>query len=160
PGFRPVGFVPLSTVMRTERTTPLRDLMRTPQVLIKPEMDKEEVAFAFQRYNLASAPVVDDAGRLTGMVTVDDIVHVIQEEGEEDLLKLSGVSEASQNDSVLRSMRSRTPWLMLNLITELTASTVIAMFQDSIDKMVALAVLMPIVASVGGNAGTQTLAVA
>jgi magnesium transporter len=160
PSFRPVGIVPLSTVMRTARTLPLRDLMRPPQVLIRPEMDQEEVAFAFQRYNLASAPVVDDAGRLTGMVTVDDIVHVIQEESGEDLLNLSGVSEAALSDTVIRSMRARTPWLMLNLITELTASTVIAMFQDSIDKVVALAVLMPIVASVGGNAGTQTLAVA
>jgi magnesium transporter len=160
PSFRPVGGVPLSTILRAERATPIRDLMRAPQALIRPEMDKEEVAFAFQRYNLASAPVVDEAGRLTGMVTVDDIVHVIQEEGEEDLLKLSGVSEASQSDTVGQSMRARAPWLVLNLATELTASIVIAMFAQAINNLVALAILMPIVSSLGGNAGTQSLAVA
>ena len=129
-------------------------------MLDRQETDQEEVAFAFSRYHLASAPVVDEAGRLTGMVTVDDIVHVIKEEGEEDLLKLSGVSEANQADSVFQSMRARTPWLCLNLFTACTASAVIALFQSSIEKMVALAILMPIVASLGGNAGTQTLAVA
>jgi magnesium transporter len=134
--------------------------MRSPLILIRPEMDQEEVAQTFQKYHMASAPVVDDAGRLTGMVTVDDIVDVIQEEGEEDLLKLSGVSEASQTDSVYRSVRARAPWLLLNLVTELTASIVILMFQGSIDRLVALAVLMPIVSSLGGNAGTQSLAVA
>jgi magnesium transporter len=134
--------------------------MQPLEAIVRPEMDQEEVARTFQKYHLASAPVVDDAGRLTGMVTVDDIVDVIQEEGEEDLLKLSGVSEASQGDSVTRSVRARVPWLIVNLGTELTASGVILLFQDSINKMVALAVLMPIVSSLGGNAGTQSLAVA
>jgi magnesium transporter len=123
-------------------------------------MDQEEVAFAFQRYHLASAPAVDEAGRLTGMVTVDDVVHIIKEEGEEDLLKLSGVSDSDFNDSVSQRVRTRAPWLFLNLFTELSASAVIFFFQASIDKMVALAVLMPIVSSLGGNAGTQSLAVA
>jgi len=160
PSFRPVGEVALSSIMRADRATPVRDLMTAPQILVHPEMDQEEVAFAFRRFHLASAPVVDEAGRLTGMVTVDDIVHVIEEESGEDLLKLSGVSEASQSDTVARSMRARAPWLLLNLATELTASTIVAMFQDSINKAVALAVLMPIVSSLGGNAGTQSLAVA
>jgi magnesium transporter len=157
---RPTGAVRVSQLLRSRRDTPLADLVQPLKGLIRPEMDQEEVAVTFQKYHLASAPVVDDAGRLTGMVTVDDIVDVIQEEGEEDLLKLSGVSEASQSDTVYRSVRARAPWLILNLATELTASIVILMFQDSINRLVALAVLMPIVSSLGGNAGTQSLAVA
>jgi magnesium transporter len=109
---------------------------------------------------MASAPVVDDAGRLTGMVTIDDIVDVISEESEEDLLKLAGVSEAAQTDNVFRSVRARAPWLLVNLGTAVAASAVIRAFADSITELVALAVLMPIVASMGGNAGTQALAVA
>jgi magnesium transporter len=157
---RPTGAVRVSQLLRSKRDTPLAELMQPLKGLIRPEMDQEEVAVTFQKYHLASAPVVDDAGRLTGMVTVDDIVDVIQEESEEDLLKLSGVSEASQSDSVYRSVRARAPWLILNLATEMTASIVILMFQDSINRLVALAVLMPIVSSLGGNAGTQSLAVA
>lgn len=157
---RPVGAAPVSTLLRAVRTTPLTDIMHPLKALVHPEMDQEEVARTFQKYHLASAPVVDDAGRLTGMVTVDDIVDVIQEESEEDLLKLSGVSEASQSDTLPRSVRARAPWLLINLGTELTASIVIAFYQDSINRLVALAVIMPIVSSVGGNAGTQALAVA
>ena len=157
---RPVGAVRVSSLLRSRRETALTEIMRQPLILIRPEMDQEEVAHTFQKYHLASAPVVDEGGRLTGMVTVDDIVDVIQEEGGEDLLKLSGVSEASQTDNVVRSVRARAPWLLLNLVTELTASIVILMFQSSIDKLLALAVLMPIVSSLGGNAGTQALAVA
>ncbi len=145
PAFKPIGAAPLSTIMRAARDTPLRDVMHAPQLLVRQQMDQEEVAFAFQRYHLASAPVVDEAGRLTGMVTVDDIVHVIKEEGEEDLLKLSGVSEAGPTDTIIGTVRTRVPWLFLNLFTELSASAVIFFFQGSIDKMVALAVLMPIV---------------
>ena len=99
--------------------------MRAPLILIRPEMDQEEVAQTFQKYHMASAPVVDEAGRLTGMVTVDDIVDVISEESEEDLLKLAGVSEAAQTDTVLRSVRARAPWLLVNLGTALIASSVI-----------------------------------
>jgi magnesium transporter len=134
--------------------------MRSPLILIRPEMDQEEMAQTFQKYHMASAPVVDGAGRITGMVTVDDIVDVISEESEEDLLKLAGVSEAAQTDSVAKSVRSRAPWLFVNLGTAIVASTVISAFQTSITELVALAVLMPIVASMGGNAGTQALAVA
>jgi magnesium transporter len=134
--------------------------MKAPEALIRPEMDQEEVALLFQKYHLASAPVVDDAGRLTGMVTVDDIVDVIQEEGQEDLLKLSGVSEAGQGAGVARSVATRAPWIAVNLATALVSSTVISAFAGSIEQLVALAILMPIVASMGGNAGTQSLAVA
>ncbi len=160
PGFRPIGAVPLSTLLRAGRDTKLTDIMRPPQALIAPAMDQEEVAFVFQKYHLASAPVVDEAGRLTGVVTIDDVVHVISDESEEDLLKLSGVSDANQSDTVARSIRSRAPWLGVNLFTGIASASVIAFFGASIEKVVALAVLMPIVASVGGNAGTQTLAVA
>jgi magnesium transporter len=160
PLFRPVGAVALSTFLRAERTVPLKDIMTPPQAVIKAEMDQEEVAYIFQRYHLASAPAIDEAGRLTGMVTVDDIVHVIKEERDEDLLKLSGVSEASQTDTIWRSIQARAPWLFVNMGTALIASMVIGQFEGAIEQLVYLAVLMPIVASLGGNAGTQALAVA
>ena len=156
----PIGAAPVSTLLRATRDTPIAAIMTAPKFLVRPEMDQEEVALAFQKYHLASAPVVDKAGKLTGMVTVDDIVDVIQEESGEDLLRLSGVADASQTDTVLRSVSARAPWLVVNLATALIASSVIARFQGSIEQLVALAVLMPIVASLGGNAGTQTLAVA
>ncbi len=160
PLMRPVGAVHVSKLMRERRETPLADVMAPIKALIRPEMDQEEVAHTFQKYHMASAPVVDEAGRLTGTVTVDDIVDVISEEGEEDLLKLAGVSEAAQTDNVWRSVRARAPWLLVNLGTAVIASGIISAFQGSITQLVALAVLMPIVASMGGNAGTQTLAVA
>lgn len=160
PGFRPVGAVTLSRLLRARRETKLTEIMHPPQALIKAEMDQEEVAFVFQKYHLASAPVVDEAGRLTGVVTIDDIVHVISDESEEDLLKLSGVSDANQSDTVAKSIRARAPWLGVNLFTGIASASVIALFGAQIEKVVALAVLMPIVASVGGNAGTQALAVA
>jgi magnesium transporter len=157
---RPIGAVRVSSLIRARRETPLREIMRAPLILIRPEMDQEEVAQTFQKYHMASAPVVDEAGRITGMVTVDDIVDVISEESEEDLLKLAGVSEAAQTDTVSKSVRARAPWLLVNLGTALVASAVIRAFEHSIAELVALAVLMPIVASMGGNAGTQALAVA
>ena len=157
---RPIGAVRVSSLIRARRETPLKEIMRSPLILIRPEMDQEEVAQTFQKYHMASAPVVDEADRLTGMVTVDDIVDVISEESEEDLLKLAGVSEAAQTDSVLRSVRARAPWLLVNLGTALVASSVIRAFEGSIAQLATLAVLMPIVASMGGNAGTQALAVA
>ncbi len=160
PAMRPVGAAPVSTLLRSPRDTPMAAIMRPPQFLIRPEMDQEEVALAFLKYHLASAPVVDEAGRLTGMVTVDDIVDVISEESQEDLLKLAGVSDAAQSDTVARSIRSRAPWILVNLGTALVGSSVISAFEGSIEQIVALAVLMPIVASMGGNAGTQALAVA
>ncbi|MGD9815801.1 MAG: magnesium transporter [Hyphomonadaceae bacterium] len=160
PMMRPVGAVHVSKLMRATRETPVAEIMSPVKALVRPEMDQEEVAHTFQKYHLASAPVVDEAGRLTGTVTVDDIVDVISEEGEEDLLKLAGVSDAAQTDSVLRSVRARAPWLLVNLLTAIAASAVIRAFEHSIAELVALAVLMPIVASMGGNAGTQALAVA
>jgi magnesium transporter len=160
PMMRPIGAVHVSKLMREVRETPIASIMTPVKALIRPEMDQEEVAHTFQKYHMASAPVVDEAGRLTGMVTVDDIVDVISEEGEEDLLKLAGVSEAAQTDSVYRSVRARAPWILVNIGTALAASTVISAFSGAIEQVVALAVLMPIVASLGGNVGNQTLAVA
>jgi magnesium transporter len=160
PMIRPVGAVHVSKLMREARGTQIADIMQPIKALIRREMDQEEVAHTFQKYHLASAPVVDEAGRLTGTMTVDDIIDVISEEGEEDLLKLAGVSEAAQTDSVFKSVRARAPWLAVNLGTAITASAVISQFQGSINQLVTLAILMPIVASMGGNAGTQTLAVA
>jgi magnesium transporter len=160
PMHRPVGAAPLSTLLRHPRDVRLSAIMQPIQALVTEDMDQEEVAFAFQKYHLASAPVVDAAGRLRGMVTVDDIVDVIQAENKEDLFALSGVSEEGQGDTVWRAFRSRAPWLGLNLATALAASTVISRFSGAIEQLVALAVLMPIVASIGGNAGTQALAVA
>jgi magnesium transporter len=160
PMMRPVGAVPVSKLMREKRDTPIAAIMAPLKALIPPDMDQEEVAYTFQKYHLASAPVVDEAGRLKGTVTVDDIVDVISEEGEEDLLKLAGVSEAAQTDSVVRSVRARAPWIFLNIGTALIAATVISAFSDSIVEIVQLAVLMPVVASMGGNVGNQTLAVA
>src|SRR5574338_2488 len=157
---RPIGAVRVSSLLRAHRETPLKQIMRSPLILIRPEMDQEEVAQTFQKYHMASAPVVDEAGRLTGMVTVDDIVDVISEEGEEDLLKLAGVSEASQTDSVIRTVRARAPWILVNLGTALVAVTIISAYSHSIDRIVALAVLMPVVASMGGNVGNQAVAVA
>jgi magnesium transporter len=123
-------------------------------------MDQEEVALRFQKYALISAAVIDGNGRLVGMITVDDIVHIIQEEASEDVLLLSGAGEGDINQPLGESYRARVRWLIANLFTALVASSVIAFFGAAIEKMVALAVLMPIVASIGGNAGTQTMAVA
>jgi len=159
-GFRPIGSAALSKVLRSPRSTPLSEIMETPHAVIKPEMDQEEAAYLFEKYHLISAPVVDESGRLSGMLTVDDIVDVIQEENKEDLLRLAGVGESGVADTVFSSVRSRAPWLFINLLTAVFASIVIALFEDAIAQLVALAVLMPIVASMGGNAGTQSLAVA
>src|SRR3546814_922234 len=134
--------------------------MRREQTLIPVDMDQEEVALRFQKYALISAAVVDEAGRLVGMITVDDIVHIIQEEAGEDVLLLSGAGEGDINEPIRDSYKARVRWLVANLGTALVASTIIALFGAAIEEMVALAVLMPIVASIGGNAGTQTMAVA
>ena len=147
-------------ILRSSRETTLKQIMKEAAVSIRPEMDQEEVAYVFQQYNLASAPVVDEAGRLTGMITVDDMVDVIQEENREDLLALSGVSEAGVNQSVLSAVKARLPWLAATLIAAFLASTVVALFEATIDQIVALAILMPVVAGLCGNAGSQSLAVA
>ena len=156
----PVGTCKLSTILRTPRSTPVRDIMFQDQTLIPVDMDQEDVALRFQKYALVSAAVVDEEERLVGMITVDDIVHIIQEEAEEDVLLLSGVGdEGDIHEPVTESYKSRVRWLVANLLTALVAAFVIRQFEHSIERMAVLAVLMPIVAGVGGNAGTQTLAV-
>ena len=159
PAYKPVGAAPVSHLLRAQRETPLAAIME--QITEIPvDMDQEEVAYIFDKYHLISAPVVDPGGRLVGQITVDDIVGVIQEETEEDILALAGVSDAGRDASFLDVVRSRLPWLLINLVTEAIAVTVIAPFQPMIAKIVALVLLMPIVSSVGGNAGTQALTVA
>jgi magnesium transporter len=159
PAYKPVGAVPVSQLLRVGRQTPLAQIME-PVNEITTDLDQEEVAYIFDKYHLISAPVVDPGGRLVGQITVDDIVGVIQEEGEEDILALAGVSDAGRDAGIWDILRSRLPWLVLNLATEAVAVQAISAFQDEIAKLVTLAILMPIVASVGGNAGTQALAVA
>jgi magnesium transporter len=155
----PVGTCLLSWILRAQRPVAVADVMKREQTLIPVDMDQEEVALRFQKYALISAAVVDEAGRLVGMITVDDIVHIIQEEASEDVLLLSGAGEGDINQPILESYSSRVRWLIANLGTALVAATIIGLFEGTISKMVALAALMPIVAGVGGNAGTQTLAV-
>lgn len=159
PAFKPVGAVPVSHLLRAGRQTPLAQIME-PVNEITVDLDQEEVAYVFDKYHLISAPVVDAAGRLVGQITVDDIVGVIHEEGEEDILALAGVSDAGRDAGVWDIVRSRLPWLVLNLVTSSVAVQAIGAFQNEIAKLVMLAILMPIVASVGGTAGTQALAVA
>ena len=134
--------------------------MDTNLTVITPETDQEDVAYLFSKYDLISAPVVDKNGRLSGMITIDDMVDVIHDENTEDMLALAGVSDAGLVDTVDDTVKARAPWLFVNLLTAILASSVIALFQSEISQLVALAVLMPIVASMGGNAGTQTLTVA
>jgi magnesium transporter len=160
PQHHPVGTCMLSWVLRARRETAMADLMKREQTLIPVDMDQEEVALRFQKYALISAAVVDQSGRLVGMITVDDIVHIIQEEASEDVLLMSGAGdEGDINQPVFESYKARVRWLIANLGTALIPATIIASFEGTIAKMVALAALMPIVAGVGGNAGTQTLAV-
>ena len=160
PAFRLKGVVPLALIFRSSREMQLSELMEAPVVEVKAEMDQEEVAYLFQKYSLVSAPVIDDNGRLTGMITVDDMVDVIQEENTEDLLALSNVSAAGGTDSTWDTVKARAPWLGINLFTAFLASAVVAIFESTIEAVVALAVLMPVVAALGGNAGSQALAVA
>ncbi len=161
PMHRPVGTVPLSRLLRQKRDVALRDILDEDAITIAATMAQEEAAYLFQQYHLVSAPVVDDAGRLLGMLTVDDMIEVIQDEAEEDVRALAGVDgDEGLSDPVFRTMRRRFSWLFINLLTAVFASIVISLFDASIQEIVALAVLMPIVASMGGNAGTQTLTVA
>lgn len=160
PTFKPLGYVNLSRLMRAPRDMLLSELMEPLQAKIPQEMDQEEAAYLFQKYSLISAPVVDTGGRLVGMMTVDDIIEIIQTENTEDILALAGVSDAGLTDTAGSVFKARAPWLFVNLLTAILASFVIAQFDYAINQMVALAVLMPIVASMGGNAGTQALTVA
>jgi magnesium transporter len=160
PNHHPVGTCKLSTILRTPRGTLVSEIMAREQTLIPVDMDQEDVALRFQKYALVSAAVVDDAGRLVGMITVDDIVHIIQEEAGEDVLLLSGAGEGDINEPIRMTVRRRLFWLVVNLGTAILAASVVSLFQGEIGKFAVLAVLMPIVAGMGGNAGTQTLAVA
>ena len=161
PRFRLIGTVPLDKLLRSKRPVRIADIMRDDPDVVRATDDQEDVARVFQHYNLVSAAVTDESGRLVGVIMIDDIVDVIEEEADEDLKALGGVNaEEELSDDVLYTVRSRFPWLLANMVAALVASGVIRLFEDSIERMIALAVLMPIVASMGGNAGTQALAVA
>ncbi len=157
--FKPIGTVPSSKVLRSSRELKMNSIMNEMQVLIPVNMDKEEVGHIFENYNLVSAGVVDRENKLVGMITGDDVFTVLKEEAEEDVLRLAGVGDEEITHSVLQKTKRRFNWLLLNLGTALLATWVISKFGATIEQMVALAFLMPIVASMGGNAGMQTLAV-
>ena len=156
----PVGTCALNWILTTPRNIKLTDVMKRDQTLIPALTDQEEVALMFQKYGLISAAVVDESGRLVGQMTVDDVVHIISEEAGEDALLLSGAGDGDINEPIKEAYSSRVRWLIANLGTAVVASAIIAAFGAAIEALVALAVLMPIVASIGGNAGTQTMAVA
>ncbi|WP_310475863.1 magnesium transporter [Sandarakinorhabdus sp.] len=156
---RPTGTMRLSWLLTAPPDLMVADVMKREQTLIPVTMDQEEVALQFQKYALISAAVVDAAGKLVGVITVDDVVHIIQAEAGEDVLKLSGAGDGDINEPVFSTYRTRSRWLVANLITGLVSASVIGAFSASIEALVALAALSPIVASVGGNAGNQTMAV-
>ncbi len=160
PAMKPVGLVPLGRLMGASRPVPLTEIMNEEFRAIPATLESDDVAYLFSQYHLVSAPVVDEDGRLVGVITIDDAVEAMDDEAEEDLLRLGGVGDESLSDKVWEITRSRFPWLAVNLVTAILASLVIDLFEASIQAYVALAVLMPIVASMGGNAGTQTLTVA
>jgi len=155
---RPVGGVAVSQLLRAPRSAALTDLME-PINEIAVDQDQEEVAYVFEKYHLISAPVIDSAGRLVGQITVDDIVNIIQEENREDILRLAGVSDEDRGSSISEIVRGRVPWLAINLGTAVLGASVISWFGATIEQIIALAVLMPIVSAIGGNAGTQSLTV-
>jgi magnesium transporter len=160
PQFELLGSVALDRVLRTGRTAKVEEIMGETSHAIPAAMDQEEAARLFERYDLLSAAVVDEANRLVGVLTIDDVVDVIHQEADEDIKRLAGVGDEELSDRVGQIARSRFIWLFINLITAILASMVIGIFEAPISQMVALAVLMPIVASMGGNAGTQTMTVA
>ena len=157
--FKPIGTIPSSKVLRTPRDTKMLTLMSESQLLIPVDMDKEEVGNLFENYNLSSAAVVDKSDKLVGMITYDDVLTVLKEEAEEDVLRLAGVGDEEITDGVITKTKRRFNWLLLNLFTAFLATYCISLFGATIEQMVVLAFLMPIVASMGGNAGMQTLAV-
>jgi len=159
PAFRLLGTVPLDRMLRAQRSTKVSEVMSEEQHVVRADEDQEDVARLFKRYNLVSVAVVDAGERLVGMLTIDDIVDVIEEEAEEDIRALAGVGDEEMSDTVAYTARSRFPWLFVNIITAFMAAAVIGLFDATIEEMVALAILMPIVASMGGNAGTQAMTV-
>ncbi|MBV2149703.1 magnesium transporter [Sphingobium sp. AS12] len=156
---RPIGYCQLSWILTCPRSVAMADLMKREQTLIPVDMDQEEVALRFQKYALISAAVVDGSGRLVGMITVDDVVHIISEEAGEDILRLSGAGEGDINEPILMTVRARLTWLVVNLGTAMLAASVVGLFEGTIERFAVLAALMGIVSGMGGNAGTQTLAV-
>lgn len=160
PTFRLIGTIALDKILRTQRTHLISKIMSDNKVTIHALEDQEEASRLFERYDLLSAAVVDDAERLVGVLTIDDIVDVIHEEADEDIKRLAGVGDETLSDKVWGAVKSRFTWLAVNLLTAIFASLVIGLFDATIEQMVALAILMPIVASMGGNAGTQTMTVA
>jgi magnesium transporter len=159
PTFKLLGAIDLDRILRTKRGTKVETVMHETNHPIPAEMDQEEAAQLFEQYDLLSAAVVDENGRLVGVLTIDDVVDVIQEEAEEDLMRLGGVGDEELSDTIIETSRSRAPWLLVNLITAFVAASVISLFEATIEEIVALAVLMPIVAGMGGNAGSQTMTV-
>ncbi|PWR03732.1 magnesium transporter [Meridianimarinicoccus roseus] len=160
PRMVPLGNVTLGRMLSARRSVMLRDLTEETFIPIHATESGENVAYAFNQYHLISTPVVDDGGRLVGVITIDDAMIVLSDEHEEDILRLAGVGDASMSDNVMETVRVRLPWLAVNLGTAILASVVISQFENVLASVVALAVLMPIVASMGGNAGTQALTVA
>lgn len=159
PRHRPLGSLALSRLLRSRRGVHIQDIMNDDVTPVRVDMDQEELADMFRRKDTVSVPVTDERGRLIGVVTIDDIVDVIDEEHEDDIMRLGGLSGDDLYRAAMETARSRFPWLMTNLVTAILASMVISQFDATIQQIVALAVLMPIVASMGGNAGTQTLTV-
>ena len=157
--FKPIGTVPSSKVLRTPRESKMLSIMSESQLLIPVDMDKEEVGNLFENYNLSSAAVIDKNNKLVGMISYDDVLTVLKEEAEEDTLRLAGVGDEEITDGVITKTKRRFNWLLLNLFTAFLATYCISLFGATIEQMVVLAFLMPIVASMGGNAGMQTLAV-
>ena len=154
------GIVPLGRLMGSKREIELNSIINKELRLIDVNTDQEDVALLFNKYGLVSAPVINNQKKIIGSITVDDVVEVIEEEREEDILKLGGVDHTDLYESVISTTKSRISWLIVNLMTAVVASIVIGLFEAAIEKVVALAILMPIVASMGANAGTQTLTVA
>lgn len=157
--YQVLGTIPLDKFLRAPRVTPIEALMNTNLVLVDANVDQEDAAREFERYDLVEVGVVDESRRLVGVLTIDDMVDVITEEADEDIRLLAGVGDEDISDSTMDTVRSRVPWLVVNLITAVAVSVVIGFFDATIEQMVALAVLMPIVASMGGNAGAQTMTV-
>jgi magnesium transporter len=159
PSYSLLGTIPLDRLLRANRQVRIEDIMNTNVIQVEATDDQEEAARTFERYDLVEVAVVDENKRLVGVLTIDDIVDVIHEEAGEDIRRLAGVGDEEISDDVWSTLKSRLTWLFVNLLTAILASTVIGLFDGTIQQMVALAVLMPIVASMGGNAGTQTMTI-
>ena len=160
PRLHPVGNVSLGKLMSSKRSVLLREIIEDVFQVIPADQDEADVAYAFNQYHLISAPVVDMENRVVGVITIDDAMVVLDEELEEDIMLLAGIGDSSVSDTIIETVRGRLPWLAVNLVTAILASIVIAQFEATIAQFVALAILMPIIASMGGNAATQSLTVA